>query len=198
MKKIFIRSFTLWLPLVVATTGIFSFAYLATQQNYRQSLNDPQIQMAEDAAVSLAADYIPANVVLRGVPLIDMATSLASWIVVCDVSGVPLESSAVLDGAPPHLPAELFDTSTWNSRKTFSAPSGSETRVTWQPREGVRQAVVLVSFHTPRGVGYVAVGRSMRVVEDRIINLTHLAVVAWGVTILALFAVIFALVALGI
>jgi hypothetical protein len=198
MKKIFIRSFTLWLPLVVATTGIFSFAYLATQQNYRQSLNDPQIQMAEDAAVSLAANYIPANVVVRGVSLVDMTTSLASWTVVYDASGVPLESSGVLDGASPRLPAELFDTSTWNSGKTFSAPTGSETRVTWQPRDGVRQAVVLVSFHTPQGVGYVAVGRSMRVVEDRIINLTHLAVVAWGVTILASFAVIFALVALGI
>lgn len=195
MKKLLVRAFVLWLPLVVAITGAFGFAFVAVQQSCRQSANDPQIQTAETAAVSLARDYTPANVVQRGEALINIATSLTPWITVYDASGTPLESSAVLDGAPPRLPAGLFDTNTWVPHKIWHAPSGLETRVTWQPRSGVRQAVVLVSFKTPNGVGWVAVGRSMRLTEERIINLTILAAIAWSFTALASFAVIFLLLA---
>ncbi|MFZ1074927.1 MAG: hypothetical protein WAN50_00950 [Minisyncoccia bacterium] len=191
------RVFVLWVPFVVAITGIFGFSYLAVQQNYRQLLNDPQIQIAEDAAVSLARDYTPANVIAPGTPAIDIASSLDSWTAIYDSSGTPLESSGILDGAPPRLPAGLFDMNSWRSLKYFSAPTGPETRVTWQPRADVRQAVVLVRFNTSTGVGYVTVGRSMRVVEDRIADLTHLAAVAWGVTVLATLAVLYILAAFG-
>ena len=197
METLLTRSFTKWLPLVVAITGVFGFSYVAVQQNYRQSMNDPQIQMAEDAAISLARDYTPANVVPRGVVPIDIKESLAPWITVYDASGTPLESNAVLDNAPPHLPTGLFDTTTWRPLKNFVAPTGAETRVSWQPRPDVRQAVILVQFLTPHGVGYVAVGRSMRTTEERIINLTELAAVAWSTTILATFLTIFLLLALG-
>jgi hypothetical protein len=199
----FIRALILWAPFVVALTGIFGFTYLAVQQNYRQSLNDPQIQMAEDAASTLAQAYVPATVVPRGVPPIDMRESLSPWTVVYDASGTPLESSAVLDGAPPQLPADLFNPQSWTSLKTFAAPSGIETRVTWQPRSDVRQAVVLVRFTIPAGapnggqIAWVAVGRSMQEVEDRIATLTGLAAVAWGTTILASFGIILLLVTFG-
>jgi len=154
--------------------------------------------MAEDAAVSLAHDYTPANIVPHEkAASIDLGASLAVWTAVYDASGKPLESSAYLDNAPPQLPLGLFDTSTWVAHKMWQAPSGPETRVTWQPRDDVRQAVVLVQFQTPDGAGYVAVGRSMHAVEDRIIDLTHLAAVAWSVTALSTFIAIFLLLALG-
>ena len=54
-----------------------------------------------------------------------------------------------------------------------------------QPRPDIRQAVVLVQFKTLTGIGWVAVGRSMRLVEERIINLTGLFAIAWSVTALA-------------
>jgi hypothetical protein len=197
MQKILFRTFALWLPFAVALTGAIGFAYAATQQNYRQSVNDPQIQMAEDAATTLAAEYVPAQVVPRGTTPIDIRKSLAPWITVYDANGTPLESDAVLDGAPPILPAGLFDTRTWQPLKSFSAPTGSETRVTWQPRTDVRQAVVLVSFAASHGIGYVAVGRSMRTVEERIAHLTETAAAAWGTSVLATFAIIFIMLAFG-
>ncbi|MDB5244385.1 MAG: hypothetical protein JWN18_255 [Parcubacteria group bacterium] len=197
MRKLLSRAFVLWLPFVIAITGVFGFAYVAVQQNYRQSLNDPQIQMAEDAAISLAREYLPANILPRNTPPIDMRTSLATWITVYDASGTPLESSATLDGVPPRLPPGLFDTRTWTTLKTLAAPTGPETRVTWQPRPDVRQAVVLVQFKKPDGVGYVAVGRSMRITEDRVIDLTQNAALAWCVTVLATFVAIFLVLALG-
>ena len=206
MNKLFTHAFALWLPFLVVITGLFLFASWAVQQNYRQSLNDPQIQMAEDAAASLAADYTPANVVPRtnpqsaGAPTVEMSTSLAPWIAVYDASGTPLESSATLDGAPPRLPQGVFDTSLWNRviiGHHFNGTPANENRFSWQPRPDVRQAVVLVQFQTPHGVGYVAVGRNMREVESREATLQAGAAVLWGATSLATFAIIFILLALG-
>ena len=197
MRKLVSRAFVLWLPLVVALTGVFGFIYIAVQQNYRQSVNDPQIQMAEDDALRLAQGEQPASLVPRGISPIDLRTSLATWIAVYNSSGMPLESSAVLDGAPPRLPSGLFDTNTWVPHKIWQAPSGVETRVTWQPRPDIRQAVVLVQFKTPISVGYVAVGRSMHLIEKRISDLTYHAAVAWSATALASLFVISAILMLG-
>ena len=47
----FVRVFLKWLPLGVAVTLVCALIYATVQQNYRQSANDPQIQMAEDAAL---------------------------------------------------------------------------------------------------------------------------------------------------
>lgn len=197
MRKIFVRAFILWLPLVVALTGVFGFAFTAVQQNYRQSMNDPQIAMAEDAAASLSRDYNPEKVIPSGGVPVDIATSLSPWIAIFDDSGTVVDSYAGLDNSGLRLPEGLFDTSTWQPLKKYVAPTGPETRVTWQPRPGVRQAIVLVQFQTPHGVGYVAAGRSMRLVEERIINLTQLGAVAWSTTVLAVFATIFIVLSLG-
>ena len=42
-----------WVPLTIGTTLLCGLVYLATQQSIRQGANDPQIQMAEDAAAAL-------------------------------------------------------------------------------------------------------------------------------------------------
>ena len=44
-----------WLPLAAVTTLLCGLIYLAVQQSLRWGANDPQIQMAEDAAAALAA-----------------------------------------------------------------------------------------------------------------------------------------------
>ncbi|MBU6388866.1 hypothetical protein KGQ72_03275 [Patescibacteria group bacterium] len=207
MTGLISRAFALWMPFLVAITGFFLFAVWAVQQNYRQSLNDPQVQMAEDAAASLAANYLPAAVVPRtnpqsaGAPSIEMSTSLAPWITVYDASGTPLESSATLDGAPPQLPQGVFDRGTWKRVYAewgiaLSVPA-NETRFSWQPRPGVRQAVVLVQFQAPHGTGYVAAGRNTREVENREATLIHGAALLFGATSLATLAAIVILLALG-
>ena len=75
--------FLSWLPLAVAVTGLSLLVHVAVQQNYRQSLNDPQIQMAEDGAAKLGDGGVPADIVVRG-GMIDIAQSLAPWIAVYD------------------------------------------------------------------------------------------------------------------
>ncbi len=197
MKKPFARAFAVWLPIAVATSGIFLFAYWGVQQNYRLSLNDPQVQMAEDGATQLSQGGVPAELVQRGIVPVDVATSLAPWIAVYDADGTPLESSAVLNGAPPHLPAGVFDTKTWRPSAALGVPvvtPAGETFFTWQPEPGVRQAVVLAAVGNGE---FVAAGRSMREVEFRVETLTEGFALAWGGTVLGTLIVIFCLVALG-
>ena len=96
-----------WVPIAIAVTGVSAIAFAGIQQNYRQSLNDPQIQMAEDGAARLAAGGVPADVVPRGT-LIDANGSLTPWIAVFDGSGKALESTASIGTTSLSLPSGIF------------------------------------------------------------------------------------------
>lgn len=181
MTRRLITAFLFWLPLGCAITGLSAFVYLSFQQTGRQMANDPQIEMAEDAAVMLAKGSAPAEVVPPGIP-IDMATSIAPWVAVYDAEGTPLRSSAALDAASPQPPLGLFDPATWIDPKTYDTPAGPETRVTWQPREGIRQALVLVQAANGQ---FVVSGRSLRDTEDRVGIFGINALIVWFVTIAA-------------
>lgn len=180
--NLFSRTFLAWLPLAIAVTGMCFLVYATVQQNYRQTLNDPQIQMAEDAAALLDTGTSPASLVPRD-PLVDLRASLAPWLAVYDSSGKPLEASAQLDNAPPQLPAGVFDTTQWSRPKKAHLPSWlvpqNEDRITWQPAPDVRQAIVIV--HAKNGM-FVVAGRNMREVENREADLTWMVGLAWLVT----------------
>jgi len=167
---------------VVITTALCGIIYVCVQQSFRQNLDDPQVQMAEDAAQALAGGAVPASVVPRG-GLINTAQSLSPWIAVYDNTGLPLESSAQLDGAPPKPPKGLFDDTTWLDHKSYDTPWGRETRVTWQSESGTREALVMVHV----GDKFVVAGRNMREIESRIGDVGGKVFLAWAVTIGALF-----------
>lgn len=168
----------LWVPLAIAITVVIALFYVTEQQLYRQALNDPQIQIAEDGAHALLSGAVPASLMTRGVS-IDIAQSLAPWIVVYDDHGMPLESNAVLDNKPPQLPVGLFATSTWDAAKTTA--DGGETRLTWQPRTGVREAVVIVRA----GDRFVVAGRNMHEGESRLWHLEITLGIGWLLALIA-------------
>ena len=174
-----------WIPLAIVVTGVCALVLVTVQQNYRQSLNDPQIQMAEDGASKLEAGNVPADLVpTQRQPTVDIATSLAPWIAVYDQKGTPLESSAFFNNAPPQPPLGIFDDASTGNGKDTTEPH--ENRVTWQPQPGVRQAVVVVAVTSGPSKGYfVVAGRSMREVETREGDLTTMVGFAWVVTLLA-------------
>jgi len=155
-----------WLVLAIMVSGLSGLVYAAIQQNIRIAANDPQIQMAEDAATKLAngqsvQQVIPAD-------RVDIARSLAPYIIVYDASGKPLASTALLNGQVPTIPVGVFDEVRHNQ----------EDRITWQPQSGVRSAVVVTQFKgaTP---GFVLVGRSIREVEQREDDIRQLVMLGW-------------------
>ena len=153
----------------IAVLGlVFGTIYAVGQQVLRQSANDPQIQLAEDIAHLLDGTAKPSD--LASTSRIDMAASLAPFLVVTDSKGAVLETTGQLDGRDPAIPLGVFD----------SAKKMGQDRVTWQPRKGVRIALVVVPYKD----GYVAVGRSLREVEKREDLVLKLAGSAWGALVI--------------
>lgn len=168
-----------WLPLAVAITALCGLVYLAVQQELRQTANDPQIQMAGDAAAALENGAAVESVVPAG--KIAVEKSLAPFVMVFDDRGEVLGSSALLHGQVPQLPAGVLD----------YVRSNGQDRVTWQPEPGVRIAAVIVRSQGAQP-GFVLAGRSLREVEIREDNTLREAAAAWFVTMAAsLAAVIF-------
>ena len=168
MVKKFLIVLINWLPLAVAITGGYLLIYIAVQQNYRASLNDPQIQLARDGAEALRMGAEPAEIVPRQ-RLIDAGSSLAPFVVVYDEKVLPLESSAFINGGPPKPPAGVFE----------YARRNGENRVTWQPNSGVRIAIVVRHIDNEKG-GFVLAGRNMKEVERRVDRLGEMVFVAWA------------------
>lgn len=181
--KVMQTIFFSWLPLAGAVTGVLLIVYAGIQQNYRQTLNDPQIQMAEDAAQAIRSDVSLNQIVPVGsVGTVDLATSLAPWIGVYDAEGNALVSSGTLDGAPPKPPKGVFD-ATKNGlppivghHLTVDFPA-NENRISWQPASDVRQAIIVV--YVPQTKQFVVAGRSMREVEEREEKLGAIIFLGW-------------------
>ena len=143
-----------WLPLAAATVVLCGIIFVVAQQVLRMSANDPQIQMAQDAAAALAAGKAPAELVPS--VTVEISQSLAPFVMVFDESGAVVASSARLHGQVPALPGGLLD----NVRQH------GEDRVTWQPEVGVRMATVIERVTSGPG-GFVLAGRSLLEVEKR-------------------------------
>jgi hypothetical protein len=164
--------FLKWLPLAFVACAVTGFAYTAVQQEYRQSFNDPQIQMVEDAQTALQQGKLPADVVPHG-EVFDAGTSLTPFIAIFDDTGMVLESTASVDGAPLHIPTGVFAV----------ARDRGEDRVTWQPSAHTRIALVVRPAATDSGMKFVAAGRNMRVVEEREDTLTDMMLIALIITL---------------
>lgn len=166
--------FRVWFPFAVVTTAFCALAYVSVQQALRSGLNDPQIQMAEDAAYALNNGATIETVVPT--EKIEMSRSLAPFIAIYDNDGKPVASSGLLNGQMPDYPKGALD----------SARQSGENRVSWQPNSTVRVASVVVSYNN----GFVIAGRNMREVEQRELKAEQVAGAVWLSTLMATFVVI--------
>ncbi|NTW28137.1 MAG: hypothetical protein HGA39_02080 [Coriobacteriia bacterium] len=158
------RIVRLWLPIAAMGTVLVLMSYASVQQTYRTGLNDPQVQMAQDAAAQLDAGVAPAKIV--SATKVDAEKSLAPFMIIYDTTNTPVASSAVLSGSTPKAPSGVLDT----------ARSKGSNKVTWQPSSGVRIAAVAVGSKDGH---VVLVGRNMREVESRIGSLGQMSILGW-------------------
>ena len=163
------RAFAIWLPIAAAATVLAGLIYAAVQHDLRSGANDPQIQMAEDTARALDNGASPGSLVAPHP--VDVASSLAAFLIVVDRSGQSVASSADLHGQAPVPPFGVLET----ARRT------GENILTWQPEPGVRIASVTVPY---RG-GYVVAGRSLRLVEQRENDAELIIGLGWIATLVA-------------
>ena len=157
------RFLAFFVPSALTATAVCALLYGAVQQDLRQGANDPQYQLAEDAVARLDAGAQPSAVVGGGA--IDAGTSLAAFVAVYDVDGNPLATNGSLDGAAPAPPRGVLD----------AARHTGADAVTWQPRSGVRVAIVVLRWEG----GTVLAGRSLRRVEELESAIETLVALGW-------------------
>jgi hypothetical protein len=170
MKNIF----RAWLPFAVVTTAFCALVYSSVQQAQRHDANDPQIQIAEDAAAALNRGQTVNDVVPK--TQVEMSASLAPFVVIFGGDGKPIAASGLLNGQMPDYPKGALD----------SARASGENRVTWQPTSDVRVASVVVPYKD----GFVMVGRNLREVETRENQTEIFAAVTWVLALIATLVVI--------
>ena len=113
---------------------------------------------------------------------LDVAKTLAPFLVVYDASKRPIAGSATLDGELPVPPSGTFTGAIHEIQFPQPAPfMNGENRFTWQPRADVRIAAVVVPIDRCTK-GYVLAGRSLREVEVREDLLTKGVLLAWLIT----------------
>ena len=140
--------------------------YSIPQQVLRQGANDPQIQLANDLAARLEGG-IAASQSISPVT-VEIAHSLAPFVIAFDDQGRILASQAQLNGKAPIPPIGVFD----------SVRQHGESRISWQPQRGVRIAAVIQRVNGEHP-GFVLAGRNMREVEAREQQVEQMAGLAW-------------------
>ncbi len=159
-------TFKYWVGAAIILTTLVFFVSIAVQQVIRQSANDPQVQMAEDAAAKLTAGQSAQDVVPK--ESVDIDSSLATYMMIFDANGHPIASTAKLNGQTPSFPSSVFD---------YVRKNG-EDRITWQPQDGVRSAIVVTQFKGAN-TGFVLAGRSLRETERLEDNMMNLFIFNW-------------------
>lgn len=144
----------------VIATASSGAMFLVVEQALRMNANDPQIQMAEDASAALSKGeaysvIVPENEVEK----VDIAKSLAPFLIIYGENGKAITGTGALNGEYPTFPSGVF---------AYTKIHG-EDRVTWQPSTSTRVALV-VRYYTGEKTGFAVAGRSMREVEKRINN----------------------------
>lgn len=173
MRPITLTPARLWIALAALITAGALGGYLVMQQAERHAANDPQIQLADDAATALEGGRAPAALVSGD--RVDVGRSLAPFVVVLDDAGTPIAASGQLDGRTPVPPAGVLAT----------VRRDGEERVTWAPLSEVRLASVVrrVGGTHP---GFVVAARSLRETEARIAGIGRLIALGWAVAIVVM------------
>lgn len=162
-----------FIPFAIVITALCNMIYGTGQYVIRQSANDPQIQIAEDAAISLESMTTPPQLPSQKV---DMVKSLAPYLVLYNEKGQAVIGNVQLDGKVPIPPKGVLD----------AARHGEKNIVTWEPRRGVRHAAVIARVNGERK-GFVLAGRSLREVEKRIGTFRSQIIFMWLIALFLTF-----------
>ncbi len=167
---------------IVIGFGLTLFSYIAVQQSLRLSLNQPQLQIAEDTAESLNQGASVQSVLPK--VTVNETMSLSPFVTIVDSNIHVLASSGKIGNQIPLPPASAFPDSQKRSTNWF----------TWQhDNNSVRDAAVIVPFTSRHSSGYVLVARSMRQTESIIGRISVLAGFAFMGIVLASTVIIFVL-----
>jgi hypothetical protein len=153
--------------LSILFSGAYLTIYVTVHQSLRQSANDPQLQLAEDAALRLESGKqveLESTIVSR--------KSLAPFIILVDQNHKLVKSSATDISTLPLPPIGSFDL----------AKARGEIFFTWEPEQGLRFATVIRYLKVADKETYIIAARSLREVEIRENRVFVMVAIAWVAT----------------
>ncbi len=162
-----------WVVLAAIFTTVIGLVYVATQQTYRQTANDPQIEITEEISAAIAKGA-PADQLIPSAGGTDIKTSLSAFAMIFDKDSKVLGSSAKLNDSDPIPPKAVFEAAAKNGR----------TMITWEPEKGTRVAAVITSVKSGEDTVYVLAGKNIREVEKRTVGLLYAVITAWVISLL--------------
>ncbi|HAO64515.1 TPA: hypothetical protein DCQ44_00870 [Candidatus Taylorbacteria bacterium] len=157
----------LGLILFVTSGLVFASIYAMVQHVLRMDGYDPQIQYAEGTARVLSTGADPMALVPNS--SIDISKDLDVFASVYDDQGKIVVSNGMLNNTRPSIPAGVLD---------YTRVHG-QNRLTWQPANGVRIAAVVQRYSSTTTAGFVLMGRSLREVENRSMDILEMAALGW-------------------
>lgn len=171
-----------WVAGLLLLTMAAALLYVVGQQAARRTVEDAPHALVARSRAALLSGQDP-QVVTSG-PTVDLATDASPFVVVYDAQHHVVATDAMLAGTAPVVPAGVLDI----------AGERGEDAVTWQPSDGVREAVVAEPWRSATGQGVVVAGASLASSEDRTAVLRNVVAAGWALGALLLTA---ALVVLG-
>jgi hypothetical protein len=151
----------------VVGTVLAAICYAMAQQVTRSSADDAPAALAQRTANTLSRGGSPAALTPEAV--VDLASDLGPFLTVYGPDGAVEASTARLDGGWPVVPRAAL----------AQARLRGSDRVTWQPRAGVQEAVVALSWHSATQEGVVVAGACLRPAEGREDQLMVILVAGW-------------------
>ena len=152
-----------FIPLFVLITGVLGVVYVVAHQNLRQGANAEQIRISEDIAAALDQGADPKK--LLPTFKVDIEKSLTPFVIIFNDQDKVVSSTATFRGQTPVLPTGVLE----------HVRENGQSRITWQPDEGIRSAIVVTRANN----GFVLAGRSLRETEKQVDMLTLEIFGAW-------------------
>lgn len=161
------KQYLQWLGVIIILTVAFGTMWGLAHYGLRQSANDPQVQLAYDAASNLASGAKPEDIAAEPVPV---DASLAPFLTIYDKAGKAVAGTGTIDGKLPVIPLGVLG----------QAELSGYHAVTWEPKDSLRLAAVAVSGKDY----YVVSARSLYLIEKRLDDVLILATAGWAISVL--------------
>lgn len=157
-----------WLAVVGSATLMLGAAYGMVQQSTRLAANEAPLAAIQSAKTQIEKGAAPESAVPNA--NINIRTNDNLFIIVTDRDAKLLAGSAYLDDRVPLPPKSVFE----------DTKARGLDKVTWEPAQGIRLAIVASTYKTAAGVeGFVIAGQSLRPIQDRIKTSGLVAAAAW-------------------
>jgi len=153
----------IWIVIAFMATFTSSVVYLVSQQSVRLGANEIPAQLATETSIKLQSGQSAK----KAIPTVkvEITKSLNAFIMVFNNNKNLVATSGMIGDFQPIYPTNVLD----------NVSEKNDSRVTWQPTNGLRYATVAIKYSG----GYIVAARSLLETEKLIDKIGKLVCITW-------------------